>query len=76
VNQEEPCSVFWTRSYGVATVAKSLLEAEQIEYVVRNEGLNGLFSGLDVDAGPIELWVRVEDGKSAREILKDLAETK
>lgn len=72
-------TVFATGEAALIAVAKSLLEAEGIDYVVRGEGLSNLFGhGLIttynfVVGGPPEFMVREEDAERAREMLKDLA---
>lgn len=59
-------------------MAKSILDAAGIEYLVRGEGLQDLFgwgrvgTGYNMIAGPAEFVVREEDAQSAREILRDL----
>jgi hypothetical protein len=61
-------------------VAKSVLEAEGIEYMVRGEGLQDLFGwgrlavGFSNVVGPAEFVVRKEDEARARELLGDLSE--
>jgi hypothetical protein len=72
--------VFRTGDQGRIVVAKSLLEAEEIEYLVRNEGLQDLFgwgrlaTGFSNVVGPVEFLVRREDGDRARALLRDLSE--
>ena len=71
-------SVFTTGDPGVIAVAKSLLDAEGIEYLVRAEGLQDLFgwgrlgAGYTILAGPAEFVVREDDAARARELLADL----
>ena len=71
--------VFATGDQGVIAIAHSLLEGEQIDYLVRGEGLQDLFgvgrasSGYSFAMGPAEFWVREEDAEKARALLKDLA---
>ena len=63
---------------GLIAVAKSLLESETIEYLVRFEGLQDLFGlgrwgmGFSLIVGPAEFWVREDDADRTRELLKDL----
>ena len=70
--------VLTTGDPGVIAVAKSLLEAEGIEYLVRAEGLQDLFgggrlgAGYNLLAGPAEFVVREDDAARARELLADL----
>ena len=71
-------SVLTTGDPGVIAVAKSLLEAEGIEYLVRAEGLQDLFgwgrvgAGYNILAGPADFVVREDDAARARELLADL----
>ena len=71
--------VFATGEAALIAVAKSLLEAEGIDYFVRGEGLHDLFgygritSFNYVVGRPPEFIVREEDAERARELLKDLA---
>lgn len=61
-------------------VAKSLLESETIEYLVRGEGLQDLFgfgrfgTGFNYIVGPAEFWVRSDDADHARARLEGLGE--
>ncbi len=63
---------------GLIAVAKSLLESEAIEYLVRFEGLQDLFglgrwgTGFNLIVGPAEFWVRADDADHARERLEGL----
>jgi hypothetical protein len=73
----ELVSVFAAGDPGVIAVAKSLLEAETIDYFVRGDGLQdlagfGRLTGYSYVFGPAEFWVRAEDAERARELLKDL----
>jgi hypothetical protein len=52
-----------------------LLEAEHIDYFVKNEGLYGSVASFNFATGPVEFWVRADDEVIARGLLKDLAET-
>jgi len=70
--------VFATGEAALIAVAKSLLEAEGIDYFVRGEGLTDLFgygriTTFNYVVGPPEFVVRKEDAERARELLKDLA---
>jgi hypothetical protein len=55
-----------------------LLEGEQIEYLIRGEGLQDLFgwgrvgSGYNIIVGPAEFWVRADDAERARALLEEL----
>ena len=71
--------VFATGEAALIAVAKSLLEAEGIDYFVRGEGLSDLFGYGRITTynfvlgRPPEFMVREEDAERARELLKDLA---
>ena len=70
--------VFATGDAGLISVAKSLLEAEGIDYLGRGEGVQDLFgwgriaSGFNVIVGPVQFLVREEDAERARELLQGL----
>lgn len=61
-------------------LAKSLLEGEQIDYMVRGEGVQDLLAwgraltGFNPVVGPVEFLVRAEDAARARELLRNLSE--
>jgi len=70
--------VLATGDAGLIAVAKSLLEGEEIDYLVRGEGLQDLFglgriTGFSFAMGPAEFWVRADDAERARALLKDLS---
>jgi hypothetical protein len=61
----------------VIAVAKSLLEAEDIDYFVRGDGVQDLFGlgrigGVSIATGAAEFWVRADDGERARVLLEEL----
>jgi hypothetical protein len=70
--------VFATGDAALIAVAKSLLDSEGIEYMVRGEGVQDLFgfgrfgTGFSHVVGPAEFWVRAEDSIRARALLEDL----
>jgi Putative prokaryotic signal transducing protein len=70
--------VLVTGDAGLIPLAKSLLEGEGIEYLIRGEGLQDLFgwgrvgSGYNYIVGPAEFWVRADQAERARELLKGL----
>ena len=73
----ELVSVLATGDAGLIAVARSLLEAEGIDYFVRGDGLQELFgfgriTGFSYAMGPAEFCVRSEDAVRARELLDDL----
>lgn len=71
-------SILATGDHAVIAIARSLLDAEGIQYVVRAEGLQDLFgwgrvgAGYNIVAGPAEFVVREEDAQRARDLLADL----
>ena len=71
-------TVFSAGDPALIAVAKSLLEGEGIEYLVRADGLQDLFgwgrvgSGYNIVTGPAEFVVRQDDAERARELLRDL----
>ena len=70
-------TIFSTGDRGAIAMAKSLLEAEEIKYLVKNEAAQDLLGygglgGFNPVAGPIEIQVTEEDAEEAKEILKDL----
>ena len=69
--------VLATGDAGLIAVARSLLEAEKIDYFVRGDGLQDLFgygrlTTYSFVVGPAEFLVRSEDADRARELLSDL----
>jgi hypothetical protein len=71
-------SVFVAENEELNEVAKSLLESEKIEYLVRGERLQDLFgwgrfwTGYNYIVGPIEFWVCAEEADHARACLEGL----
>lgn len=74
----ELVQVFATGDAALVALVKSLLEEEQIEYMVRGDNLQDLFGagrafvGFNPIVGPVEFLVRSEDAAKARELLSDL----
>lgn len=74
----ELVSVWSSGDAGLVGLAKSLLDAEGIDYVVKNEGIQDLIGGgrglrgLNPVTGPVEFLVRVQDAERVGEILADL----
>ena len=72
--------VFSTPDQGRVALAKSLLEGEQIDYMVRGEGVQDLLAwgraltGFNPVVGPVDFLVRAEDAARARELLRNLSE--
>jgi len=71
--------VFVSGDAGLVVVARSLLEAEEIDYFVRGDGVQDLFgvgrvASYSFVTGPAEFWVREEDADRARTLLEGLTE--
>ena len=71
--------VLTTGDAGLIAVAKSLLEGEEIDYLIRGDGLQDLFglgrmTGYNFAMGPAEILVREDDADRAHELLQGLAE--
>ena len=69
--------VLATGDPGLIAVAKSLLDGEEIDYLIRGEGLQDLFglgraTSYNFAMGPAEFWVRADDAERARELLEGL----
>ena len=70
--------IFATGDAGLISLAKSLLEAEGIDYYGRGEGVQDLLGwgrfggGFNVVVGPVEFLVRADDADKARDLLKAL----
>ncbi len=83
-DQPEPelelVTVFDTGEPADVLVAKSLLEAEGIEFFAKDEGVQDFFgagrlgSGFNTMAGQVEIQVRPEDADRARQLLERLDE--
>jgi hypothetical protein len=62
-------------------LAKSLLDAEGIAYLVRGENVQDLFgwgqlgAGFNIVTGPAEFVVREDDAQRARELLRNLTDS-
>lgn len=74
-------TAFSTGDLAELAVAKLLLEAEGIPYVVQGEGVQNLFGlgtafGYNPITGPMELRVADEDADLAREALEELRESR
>jgi hypothetical protein len=66
---------------GLVAVAKSLLQAAGIQFLVRGEdvqdlfGVGRVFGGFNIITGATQLQVRSEDADDARLVLEDLLES-
>ena len=70
-------SILRTGDSGLILLAKSLLDGEGIEYLVRGDNLQDLFGagrlgGYNYLTGPAEFWVHTEDTERARTLLDGL----
>ena len=71
--------VFRTGEPTLIAIAKSLLEGEGIEYLVRSEpvqnlfGWGGLGAGYNIITGPAEFVVRADEAERAQELLQQLS---
>ena len=62
---------------GLIAIARSLLEAEGIQFLLKGDGLQDLFgmgriTEYSYVVGPAEFWVRADDARRASELLADL----
>lgn len=69
--------VFATGDAGQIALARSLLQAEEIDVLVRGDGLQDLFgwgriTPFNYVVGPAEFWVREEDAARAADLLRGL----
>lgn len=70
--------VFRSGDAGLTALAKSLLDSEEIDYLVRADGVQDLFGlgrlavGYNIVTGPAEFVVRREDAVRARDVLRAL----
>jgi len=72
-------TVFSTGNPATLAIAKSILQKANIEYIVKNEGVQDLFgagrigTGFNPIVGPTEIQANKNDEKAARDLLKDLS---
>jgi hypothetical protein len=76
-SEAELVPVLRTGDAGLIPLAKSVLEGEGIEYLVRGENIQDLFGlgrlgGYNYVTGPTEFWVHAEDAEHARTLLDGL----
>jgi hypothetical protein len=69
--------VYVTGNPALIAIAKSLLDAEGIDYLVKGDGVQDLFgfgraTNYSFAMGPPEFWVREDDADRARTLLADL----
>lgn len=70
--------IFDASDAAVIPLVKSLLEGEQIDFMVRGEAVQdligwGRIGGANYAVGPVEFWVRPEDAERAAALLADLS---
>jgi len=74
----EPVTVLRSGDSAMLAVAKSLLDAANIPYYAKGEGVQDLFAwgrfgtGFNPVVGPVELQVAAEDAERAAKLLSDL----
>lgn len=73
----EPVTVFISSNSADLMIAKSLLEAENIYYYAKGEGVQDFFAGGRIGGfnpivGPVQIQVAAVDNKAAIEILRDM----
>ena len=77
----ELVTVFQTGNPAEIAIAKSLLQAEGMEFVTKNECVQDLFGwgrfprGMNVAMGPVEFQVRSADAQDAIELLAAIGES-
>ncbi len=75
----ELVQVLRTGDSGLILLAKSLLDAEGIDHIVRGDSIQDLFgvgrlgSGYNYITGPAEFWVKADDAERARAVLDELS---
>jgi hypothetical protein len=73
--------VFATGDAGLTAIARSLLDSEGIDVLVRGDALQDLFGAGRIAAvnpivGPVEFWVREDDAARAAALLSGLDEAR
>ena len=70
--------VFATANPALIALAQSLLDEEEIEYLIRDGSRNeriygiGRATGYEFGMGPAQFWVRADDTERVKELLEDL----
>ena len=81
LDHEKLVTVFKSGHEGLIALAKSILDEANIEYLIKNEGVQdlvglGVFgTGFNPITGPIEIKVLPESEEYANELLKGLEES-
>ena len=79
-DEERLVSVYKSGNEALVLVVKSLLDEAEIPYLVKGEGLQGLFGvgvigvGFNPITGPVEFQVMPEDEEYVRELIKEVEE--
>jgi hypothetical protein len=71
--------VFTTGDPALIALAQSLLDGEQIDYLMRAANPRGLFgrgraTGYEFGMGAAEFWIRADDAERVKTLLEDLRE--
>ena len=81
LDNERLVTIFKSGHEGLIALAKSILDEANIEYLIKNEGVQdlvglGVFgTGFNPLTGPIQIQVLPEKEVEAKELLKDLKES-
>lgn len=81
LDNERLVTIFKSGHEGLIALAKSILDEANIEYLIKNEGVQdlvglGVFgTGFNPLTGPIQIQVLPEKESVAKELLKDLKES-
>ena len=82
MDHERLVTVFETGHEGIVAVVKSILDEAKIRYLAKGEGVQDLFGvgvlgiGFNPVTGPVQFRVMPEDAEYARELLKDVKESR
>lgn len=81
LDKENLVTVFTSGHEGLISLAKSILDEANIEYLIKNEGVQDLIgigvfgTGFNPITGPMEIKVLPEKADEANELLKGLEES-
>jgi hypothetical protein len=71
---------FATHNPALIALAQSLLDGEEIDYLIRDGGSEperiygvGRATGYEFGIGPAQFWVRADDAERVKELLEDLS---
>src|SRR6185503_15724293 len=72
--------IFETANPALIALAQSLLDGEEIDYLIRDGGAPpdriygvGLATGYEFGMGAAQFWVRADDAERVKELLEDLS---